>query len=199
MAATPISSAQFDAPAPRHLNWMRREGTSWCGLYDVCLEGVRDIGVFVIWHASDPRRWVKVGQGHIADCIAMQRDDFAIARYRHLGLHVAWAAVSMLVLEERDLVRADAGDIALELATDRVGPDAEQRVVEDENVTGQLRKDGRKPQLRIHRPDAGPGELRECVNVLEYGGGAAAERPVIQQHDAALACSGRLVHLTALT
>jgi len=99
MAATPISSAQFDAPAPRHLNWMRREGTSWCGLYDVCLEGVRDIGVFVIWHASDPRRWVKVGQGHIADCIAMQRDDFAIARYRHLGLHVAWAAVSMAEID----------------------------------------------------------------------------------------------------
>jgi hypothetical protein len=107
---------KFATRSPLRLNWMQGKGNAWYRLSDLDLAGVRDIGVFVIWHAGDAARWVKVGQGHIADCLEAQRSDPAIARFQHLGLHVTWAAVSV---DQVNGVEAYLGAICRPLVGDR--------------------------------------------------------------------------------
>src|SRR5258708_39917037 len=51
-------------------------------------------GVYVIWHAGNPARSVKVGQGDINSRLSPHRNDPAIPAYRQSGrLYITWAAV----------------------------------------------------------------------------------------------------------
>lgn len=80
------------------LKWERCEGNVWCPLGRLNLDhpyfrGVE--GVYVIW--SPAGRWVRVGQGVIADRLRAHRSDPAIMR--HGELHVTWAGVDPLYRE----------------------------------------------------------------------------------------------------
>lgn len=69
-------------------------GTSWCPLETVDLSNVETTGVYVIWHAGNPAKVVRIGQGDIAARLMAHRADPKILKYREKGkLLVTWAAV----------------------------------------------------------------------------------------------------------
>lgn len=77
------------------LNWTKcADGESWCQLENVNLADVKTAGVYVIWHAGQPARTVRVGQGDISARLSAHRGDPAILAHRKHGkLLVTWASV----------------------------------------------------------------------------------------------------------
>lgn len=69
----------------------------WCPgqpFETVNLAGVFVDGVYVIWHAGNPSRVVRVGQGDVGARLAAHRQDQAILAYGRYGvLYATWAAV----------------------------------------------------------------------------------------------------------
>lgn len=67
----------------------------WCSFDKLDLNSVGDaVGVYIIWHAGNPSRVVRVGQGKVADRLAAHRQDQEVTQYRAKGtLRVTWAAV----------------------------------------------------------------------------------------------------------
>lgn len=68
----------------------------WCSLDNLDLESVGDVaGVYIIWHAGNPSRVVRVGQGNpIKNRLGAHRKDPDITLYKLFGtLLVTWAYV----------------------------------------------------------------------------------------------------------
>lgn len=89
------------------LHWYKSKSGTWLQLETVNLEGETDFGVYIIWHAGDPSRVVRVGQGDIAARLTTHRGDSVITNYRRFGtLYVTWAVVSPRLVDgvERHLV-----------------------------------------------------------------------------------------------
>ena len=89
------------------LSWIKCNGNNWCSLTNVDLSGVTAQGVYVIWHADNPGRVVRVGQGDIAARLSAHRNDPAITKYASNGLFVTWASVAMA---QRDGVERHLAD-----------------------------------------------------------------------------------------
>lgn len=65
----------------------------WCSLNRVNLSNVTTVGVYIIWHAGNPGRVVRIGQGNIKERLCCHRDDSAVQAYaKHGDLKVTWAA-----------------------------------------------------------------------------------------------------------
>lgn len=77
------------------VTWIKcGNGASWCPLEDVNLENVTATGVYMIWHAGNPGRVVRLGQGNIKDRLTAHRNDPDILAYKQFGkLYVTWASV----------------------------------------------------------------------------------------------------------
>jgi hypothetical protein len=67
----------------------------WCSLETLDLSGATEAGVYIIWHAGNPSRVVRVGQGSpVSSRFSAHRRDPAVLSYRSYGaLRVTWAAV----------------------------------------------------------------------------------------------------------
>ena len=77
------------------LHWYKSKAGTWLSLDRVNLEGETDFGVYIIWHAGQPSRIVRVGQGDVASRLSDHRNDSTITAYsRHGELFVTWAVVS---------------------------------------------------------------------------------------------------------
>lgn len=75
------------------LQWVKCREDNWCPFSTVNLKLIDAYGVYVIWQPSlEGGNVIRVGQGDIADRIAMHRDDPEIIAYEP-GLRVTWAAV----------------------------------------------------------------------------------------------------------
>lgn len=98
------------------LSWIKCQGDVWCSLLKVNLEKVTATGVYVIWHAGDNPRTVRVGQGNIADRLSVHRNDENITQYSEHGLYVTWASVSA---KQMDGVEAYLADILNPLEGER--------------------------------------------------------------------------------
>lgn len=76
------------------VQWIKSQSKTWLKLHSVNLESVTARGVYVIWHAGEPSRTVRVGQGDIASRLNAHRRDQEISRYARFGeLYVTWATV----------------------------------------------------------------------------------------------------------
>jgi hypothetical protein len=81
-----------------NLRWVRCQYPDgirdWCALASVDLAKVTAAGVYVVWYAGNPGRYLRVGQGLIAERLAAQRLDDEVTAYAMLGpLRVSWAVV----------------------------------------------------------------------------------------------------------
>jgi hypothetical protein len=74
------------------LNWITLQSGGWCPFHTVDLSAVTASGVYMIWHAGNPSRVVRLGQGDIAARIKAHRNDPAVTRYTNL--YVTWASVA---------------------------------------------------------------------------------------------------------
>ena len=76
------------------VNWIKYQSGHWCPFHGVNLDGVRCDGVYMIWHAGNPSRVVRVGQGDIPARIKDHRNDAKVTTWaRHGELYVTWAVV----------------------------------------------------------------------------------------------------------
>jgi hypothetical protein len=75
-----------------------QENSVWCPFATFDLSAIKQTGiagVYAIWLEGKPGRYVRVGQGIIADRILAHRSDETIRTYRGFGvLRVTWAMVS---------------------------------------------------------------------------------------------------------
>jgi hypothetical protein len=79
-----------------NLNWNKCQGEIWCPLDTVNLEHEHFDnmeGVYIIWHAGQNPRTVRVGQGIIRDRLKAHREDPEVQAYSQYGLYVTWARV----------------------------------------------------------------------------------------------------------
>lgn len=77
------------------VNWIKSTTGNWLGLQTVDLSNTRTRGVYIIWHAGNPGRVVRVGQGDIADRLSCHRNDSEVCQYaRRRDLYVTWASVA---------------------------------------------------------------------------------------------------------
>ena len=79
------------------VSWTKCTTYVWCdfhkvNLNDKHLEAVK--GVYVIWHGGQSPKVVRVGQGVIAERLAVHRLDIQIQRYQSLPLYVTWCALA---------------------------------------------------------------------------------------------------------
>ncbi len=67
----------------------------YCDLETLELDKVKETGVYIIWHTGDPSRVVRLGQGNVADRLAVHRKDKKVLAYKKDGveLRVTWAAL----------------------------------------------------------------------------------------------------------
>ncbi len=88
-----------------NLSWAKcGDDNHWCSLENLNLDAVKGTGVYIIWHAGDPAKVVRVGQGDIADRLRDHREDQEILAYSKKGtLKVTWASVPA---HQRDGVEA---------------------------------------------------------------------------------------------
>jgi hypothetical protein len=77
------------------VTWIKSTSDTWLPLETVLLQNVDAAGVYVIWHAGQPSRVVRVGQASdIAKRLGEHRRDPEILKYRAHGiLRVTWAYV----------------------------------------------------------------------------------------------------------
>lgn len=77
------------------LHWYKSQAGSWLPFETVRLAGKTDFGCYIIWHAGQPGRVVRVGQGDIASRLYAHQNDREITAYSRFGtLCVTWAVVS---------------------------------------------------------------------------------------------------------
>jgi hypothetical protein len=77
------------------VHWYKSKAGTWLMLDRVDLANETDFGVYIIWHAGQPPRVVRVGQGDIASRLSSHRNDARVASYgRNATLYVTWAVVS---------------------------------------------------------------------------------------------------------
>lgn len=86
------------------LSWVKCSGSSrkedWCQLENVNLSEVKATGVYFIWHAGNPGRFIRVGQGDIRERLGAHRNDKEILAYKSYGtLYATWAAVPQSYLD----------------------------------------------------------------------------------------------------
>lgn len=82
------------------VSWVKCQSGDWCNFNNVDLSNVTAKGVYVIWHAGNPGKVVRIGQGDITTRIAAHRNDRQITQYANNGtLYVTWAAVSSQSLD----------------------------------------------------------------------------------------------------
>ena len=99
------------------LQWVRSEAGMWLPLETFDLATASGDGVYVIWHAGQPARTVKVGQGNICNRLSAHRADTAITTYRRFGtLYVTWANVAAI---QRNAVERYLGDYLKPLVASR--------------------------------------------------------------------------------
>jgi len=76
------------------LHWVKCQGDAWCSLEGLKLDSVNAEGVYLIWHAGEKPRVLRLGQGNIADRLGVHRADSQILAYKKYGdLMVTWASV----------------------------------------------------------------------------------------------------------
>lgn len=80
------------------VKWVKcsNDGEHWCSLERLDLNSLGDVaGVYIIWHAGNPSRVVRIGQGApIRKRLGEHRNDREVTAYRSSGtLLVTWAAV----------------------------------------------------------------------------------------------------------
>ena len=76
------------------VTWYKLPSGLWCPLEGMDFSRVSTAGVYTIWHAGNPGRYVRVGQGLISDRAGCHASDPKITAYGRLGkLYVTWAAV----------------------------------------------------------------------------------------------------------
>lgn len=75
------------------VSWVKCVSDKWCSLENVNLSGVKTRGVYIIWHAGNPGRVVRIGQGNIAERLQCHRTDEEVMAYKEHGLYVTWASV----------------------------------------------------------------------------------------------------------
>jgi hypothetical protein len=76
------------------VNWVKSTTGTWLPLETVDLSNVTASGVYYIWHAGNPGRTVRIGQGDIKSRVSAHRIDQAILKFATNGnLLVTWAAV----------------------------------------------------------------------------------------------------------
>lgn len=104
------------------VQWVTSQAGTWLQFETFNLSSAEDDeGVYIIWHAGNPGKVVKVGQGVVQDRLCAHRSDAAICSYRHDGeLRVTWAIVPVAY---RDGVERYLGDYWKPLVGDRF-PDA---------------------------------------------------------------------------
>ncbi len=67
------------------LHWVKCQGDAWCSLERLKLDSVNAEGVYLIWHAGEKPRVVRLGQGNIADRLGVHRADSQILAYKKYG------------------------------------------------------------------------------------------------------------------
>jgi hypothetical protein len=76
-----------------HIDWVKYTSGQWINLDHVNLDEVEGFGVYVIWHAGNPGRVVRVGHGDIRSRLTQLLEDPKVTAYRWLGaLGVTWGA-----------------------------------------------------------------------------------------------------------
>lgn len=82
------------------VHWVKSTTDKWLSLQGVDLSDVRTVGVYIIWHAGQKPRVVRIGQGDIADRLRAHRHDNAVLAYASSGtLFVTWAALPERLLD----------------------------------------------------------------------------------------------------
>jgi hypothetical protein len=78
-----------------NVQWQKCQGDVYCSLARLNLSSIVETsGVYIIWHAGNPGRVVRVGQGVIAERLAAHRNDTQIMQFASRGdIFVTWAAV----------------------------------------------------------------------------------------------------------
>lgn len=75
------------------VHWYKYQD-NWCPLEGMNFSKVMTSGVYVIWYAGNPGRYVRVGSGRICDRLSVHKNDAEILSYARAGkLYVTWAAV----------------------------------------------------------------------------------------------------------
>ncbi len=110
------------------VNWRKcGDDGHWCNLEKLDLN-MKSSGVYIIWHEGNPSQVVRIGQGTIADRLAVHRNEPEITGYGEIGLLlVTWAAVSAA---QRDGVERYLADCLHPLIGDAF-PDVEPIAVND--------------------------------------------------------------------
>lgn len=76
------------------VQWIKSRAGTWLPLQTLDLSSVRSDGVYLIWHAGQPARVVRLGQGDVRDRLGAHRNDREITGYVRFGrLLVTWASV----------------------------------------------------------------------------------------------------------
>jgi hypothetical protein len=93
------------------LNWIKSTQGNWLGFHRANLNGVTTHGVYIIWHAGNPGRVVRVGQGDIAARLNAHRQDQEVCGYAQRGeLYVTWASVAAAYVDGVERYLADTWD-----------------------------------------------------------------------------------------
>ena len=86
--------------AALNLQWIKYTSGNWCALETLDLSQAKGTGNYIIWHAGNPGRVVRVGQGDIPARLAAHLKDTAImACKKHGTLFVTWANVEVRYLD----------------------------------------------------------------------------------------------------
>jgi hypothetical protein len=100
-----------------NVDWIRSRADAWLEFETFDLSTAFGEGVYIVWHAGQPSRVVKVGQGEIPERLDAHRRDDTICAYRRFGtLYVTWAIVPVAY---RDGVERYLGDYWKPLVGDR--------------------------------------------------------------------------------
>ena len=90
------------------LKWITHDTDgNWCSLDHLDLSAIQETGVYIVWHAGDPSRVVRIGQGKIGVRLARQRADPKVHAYESFGLLVTWATAPLLQLDGIERYLAD--------------------------------------------------------------------------------------------
>lgn len=78
-----------------NLHWHKYTNGEWCDLDGLPLSQIKTTGVYIIWHAGNPARVVRIGQGDIAQRLGSHKNDLQITSHALQGkLYVTWASVA---------------------------------------------------------------------------------------------------------
>lgn len=99
------------------VEWIKSRADTYLKLQTFDLSSASGVGVYIIWHAGNPARVVKVGQGDIVERLGCHRRDRSILAYAAKGtLYVTWAIVPASQL---DGIERYLGDYLKPLIGDR--------------------------------------------------------------------------------